>query len=129
MWRGRVNGSARLRSYGTSKGGVLGLAGRLAAEAGEHGIAVNAISPSAFTELSRQGFAAVFKRSLFAKGLNVDPADDDMLLERSAAVVSAVVAWLCHSDCRFNGGLLQAEAGGGRRLPFSLARGRRDPQL
>jgi len=79
--------------------------------------------------LSRQGFASVFKRSLFANGLGVDPADDDMLLERSAGVVSAVVAWLCHADCRVNGELIQAEAGAVSRLSFALAQGIRDPQL
>src|SRR5258708_39233718 len=92
------SGAAKLLSYATSKGALLGMTRQLASESGEHGIAVNAISPSAFTELSRQGFAAVFKRSLFAKGLNVDPADDDMLLERSAAGLSAVVAVLFHAD-------------------------------
>ena len=127
--RAPVTGSPKLHSYAASKGALLGMTRQLAAEAAEHGIAVNAISPSAFTELSRQGFASAFKRSLFAKSLGVDPADDDMLLERSAAVVSAVVAWLCHADCEVNGELLQAEAGGVSRLSFALAQGIRDPQL
>jgi NAD(P)-dependent dehydrogenase (short-subunit alcohol dehydrogenase family) len=127
--RAPVTGSPKLCSYAASKGALLGMTRQLASEASEHGIAVNAISPSAFTELSRQGFASAFKRSLFAKGLGVDPSDDDMLLERSAAVVSAVVAWLCHSDCQLNGELIQAEAGGVSRLSFALSRGIRDPQL
>ena len=127
--RAPVTGSPKLHSYAASKGALLGMTRQLAAEAAEHGIAVNAISPSAFTELSRQGFASAFKRSLFAKGLDVDPADDDMLLERSAAVVSAVVAWLCHADCGVNGELIQAEAGGVSRLSFALAQGIRDPRL
>ena len=127
--RAPVTGSPKLHSYAASKGALLGMTRQLAAEAAEHGIAVNAISPSAFTELSRQGFASAFKRSLFAKGLDVDPADDDLLLERSAAVVSAVVAWLCHADCGVNGELIQAEAGGVSRLSFALAQGIRDPQL
>lgn len=127
--RAPVTGSPNLHSYATSKGALLGMTRQLAAEAAGHGIAVNAISPSAFTELSRQGFASAFKRSLFAKGLGVDPSDDDMLLERSAAVVSAVVAWLCHADCEVNGELIQAEAGGVSRLSFALAQGIRDPQL
>jgi len=127
--RAPVTGSPKLYSYAASKGALLGMTRQLASEAAEHGIAVNAISPSAFTELSRQGFASAFKRSLFAKSLSVDPADDDMLLERSAAVVSAVVAWLCHPDCQVNGELIQAEAGGVSRLSFVLAQGIRDPQL
>ena len=127
--RAPVTGSPKLYSYAASKGALLGMTRQLASEAAEHGIAVNAISPSAFTELSRQGFASAFKRSLFAKGLGIDPADDDLLLERSAAVVSAVVAWLCHPDCQVNGELIQAEAGGVSRLSFALAQGIRDPQL
>src|SRR5882757_163689 len=127
--RAPVTGSPKLHSYAASKGALLGMTRQLAAEAAEDGIAVNAISPSAFTELSRQGFASAFKRALFAKGLGVDPSDDDMLLERSAAVVSAVVAWLCHADCAVNGELIQAEAGGVSRLSFALAQGIRDPQL
>ena len=127
--RAPVTGSPKLYSYAASKGALLGMTRQLASEAVEHGIAVNAISPSAFTELSRQGFASAFKRALFAKGLGVDPSDDDMLLERSAAVVSAVVAWLCHSHCQLNGELIQAEAGGVSRLSFALSRGIRDPQL
>lgn len=127
--RAPVTGSPKLYSYATSKGALLGMTRQLASEGAEHGIAVNAISPSAFTELSRQGFASAFKRSLFSKGLGVDPADDDMLMERSAAVVSAVVAWLCHGDCQVNGEFFKAEAGEVSRMSFALAPGLRDPQL
>ncbi len=127
--RAPVTGSPRLHSYAASKGALLGMTRQLASEGAEHGIAVNAISPSAFTELSRQGVASAFKRSLFARELGVDPSDDDMLLERSAAVVSAVVAWLCHPDCQVNGEFFKAEAGEVSRMSFVLAQGLRDPQL
>jgi NAD(P)-dependent dehydrogenase (short-subunit alcohol dehydrogenase family) len=127
--RAPVTGSRKLHSYAASKGAMLGMTRQLASEAAEHGIGVNAISPSAFTELSRQGFAAAFKRSLFAKELGVDASDDELLMERSGGVVSAVVAWLCHPDCQANGEFFKAEAGDVGRLTFALAAGLKDPQL
>lgn len=127
--RAPVTGSPRLHSYAASKGALFGMTRQLASEAGQHGIAVNAVSPSAFTELSRQGVAAEFKRALFANELGVDPSDDDKLMERSAEVVSAVVAWLCHPDCQVNGEFFKAEAGEVGRLSFASAPGLRDPQL
>jgi len=127
--RAPVTGSRNLHSYAASKGALLGMTRQLAAEAAEHGIAVNAVTPSAFTEMSRLGPASAFKRSLFARELGIDSADDELLVQRSTAVVSAVVAWLCHPDCQVNGEFFKAEAGEVSRLSFAMSRGLHDPQL
>jgi NAD(P)-dependent dehydrogenase (short-subunit alcohol dehydrogenase family) len=127
--RAPVIGAPHLFPYAASKGAVLGMTRQLASEGVEHGIAVNAVSPSAFTEMSRQGKVAGLKRARMAEGLGIDPADDDGLVERSTGVVSAVVAWLCHPDCPANGEVFKAEAGDVNLITFVQTLGVRDPKL
>ena len=119
-------GAPNLTAYGASKGAVLALTRQLAAEAAAHGIGVNAVLPSAITEMSkgRHPLAASM-----AQLLGVDPSDGPRLAERSTSVVSAVVAWLCHQDCAANGEFFDAVAGQARRVTFAMAPGIQDPQL
>jgi hypothetical protein len=64
-----------------------------------------------------------------AERLGVDPSDAANLAERSAAVVSAVVAWLCHPGCASNGELFNAVAGHASRVSFATGEGIQDPAL
>jgi 3-oxoacyl-[acyl-carrier protein] reductase len=59
-----TEGSAGFASYAASKGGLLGLTMTLAVELGRFGIRVNALSPSALTDMTRQLPAAALQTML-----------------------------------------------------------------
>lgn|ERR1700722_2231367 len=81
-------GSGDLVSYGSAKAGVLGL-GRALALAGEpHGIRVNIVAPMAMTRMSKA---------------RVSESEVPDVPERDPALVSPLVAVLCHVDCPVNG--------------------------
>jgi NAD(P)-dependent dehydrogenase (short-subunit alcohol dehydrogenase family) len=119
-------GAPHLTAYGASKGAVLAMTRQLAAEAAAHGIRVNAVTPSALTEMSKGRHPLALH---MAQQLGVDPSDGPRLAERSTSVISAVVAWLCHPDCAANGEFFDAVAGQARRVTFAMASGIHDPYL
>ncbi|WUN55473.1 SDR family NAD(P)-dependent oxidoreductase (plasmid) [Rhodococcus sp. NBC_00297] len=84
-------GDLDLIAYGSAKAGVVGLAAGLAAVGARDGVGVNTIAPIANTRMS-----------------DPDPVFDSF----TPRDVSAVVAYLAHSDCQLNGVTLAA--GGGR---------------
>jgi NAD(P)-dependent dehydrogenase (short-subunit alcohol dehydrogenase family) len=127
--RAPVTGAPQLFPYAASKGAVLGMTRQLATEGIDQGIAVNAISPSAFTAMSKHSNVGSRKRARMADGLGIDPADDERLTDRSTAVVSAVVAWLCHPSCTANGEVLKSEAGDVARITFLETSGITDSGL
>lgn len=91
-------GGAASAAYASAKGAVLGLTLSLAAAVRGTDVAVNAISPGAFTRMvditeRPPEFTAALKRNL-----NPDLA-------------APAVAWLCHPLCRENGAVLEAMAG------------------
>jgi 3-hydroxyacyl-CoA dehydrogenase/3a,7a,12a-trihydroxy-5b-cholest-24-enoyl-CoA hydratase len=91
-------GAAASAAYASAKGAVQGLTLSLAAAVGGTGVAVNAISPGAYTRMVESAardpaLAAALERNL------------------SPDLVAPVVAWLCHPDCAENGAILQAFAG------------------
>ena len=84
-------GAFGLSNYGAAKMGLVGLTRALAQEGARYNILANAVAPLAQTRLSDQllGSADAF-----------DPA-----------LVSPVVAWLAHEECRTSGEIITAGAG------------------
>lgn len=85
-------------AYASAKGAVQGLTLSIAASLQGSGVAVNCISPGAFTRMVDTGgrspeFTAALKRNL------------------SPDLVAPLAAWLCHPDCGENGAILQGMAG------------------
>jgi NAD(P)-dependent dehydrogenase (short-subunit alcohol dehydrogenase family) len=118
--------------YATAKGAVLAMTRQLAAEGARHGIGVNAVLPTALTKVGSGGSPAAPLNPLkvgMAERLGVEPSNATLLAARSAAVVSAVVGWLCHPGCTSNGEFFNAVAGHASRLSFAGSAGITDPQL
>jgi NAD(P)-dependent dehydrogenase (short-subunit alcohol dehydrogenase family) len=79
-----ILGASNQLAYGTAKAGVLGLARALAAAGKPAGIKVNTVAPMARTRMIR----------------SAPPPDG---LDRDPALVSPLVAYLCHADCPVSG--------------------------
>jgi NAD(P)-dependent dehydrogenase (short-subunit alcohol dehydrogenase family) len=93
-----ILGSAPLIAYGTAKGGVFALARALAVTGRDLGITVNSIAPVAATRLA---------------GGNDDGTSGEGVLDGSTpALVSPLVALLCHESCQVSG---ETFVSGGRR--------------
>jgi NAD(P)-dependent dehydrogenase (short-subunit alcohol dehydrogenase family) len=91
-------GGAASAAYASAKGAVQGLTLSLAAAVRGSNVAVNGISPGAFTRMvditeRPPEFTAALRRNL------------------SPDLVAPVVAWLCHPACTDNGAIVQAMAG------------------
>jgi NAD(P)-dependent dehydrogenase (short-subunit alcohol dehydrogenase family) len=115
--------TAKIAPYGTAKGAQLGLTRQLAVEGAPHGICVNAVFPTAMTFLHHP------RADELARQLGMDPSDREALAARSAELVAAVVAWLCHPDCTISGEFFKAQAGAAQRVTFSITPGIGDPAL
>jgi (3R)-3-hydroxyacyl-CoA dehydrogenase / 3a,7a,12a-trihydroxy-5b-cholest-24-enoyl-CoA hydratase / enoyl-CoA hydratase 2 len=88
-----IYGNFGQANYSMAKLGLYGFANTLALEGRKRGIHVNTIAPIAGSRLTE----TVLPKDVLAA---LDPA-----------VVSTLVAWLCHEDCQETGGLF--EVGGG----------------
>ncbi len=111
--------------YAASKAALIGLTRSLAAECSETDIRVNALAPSAVTQMSSAGARA---RQARAMGLSED-ADLDRLMQLSAELVAPVVAWLAHEFCTINGEIVETGAGHLGRLLVASNAGFNDPCL
>lgn len=91
-------GGVQTGAYSSAKAAVQGFTASLAIELRGSGIAVNAISPGAFTRM-----VDVVAR----------PRELTDALKRNLApdLVAPAVAWLCHPDCQENGAIIQAMSG------------------
>jgi NAD(P)-dependent dehydrogenase (short-subunit alcohol dehydrogenase family) len=91
-------GAATSADYAAAKGAVQALTRSLAAAVRGSGVAVNAISPGAYTRM--------VSGDVRDESLNV-------LLEQALRpeLVAPVALWLCHELCTYNGEILQAYAG------------------
>jgi NAD(P)-dependent dehydrogenase (short-subunit alcohol dehydrogenase family) len=118
-------GSAQGRSaYGASKGAILAMTRQIGAEGAPHGIAANAVLPTAITRPGQP------RHDHLARQLGFDPSvDDEELMERSTSLAAAVVAWLCHPECTSNGEFFNAAGGDAGRMSFAFGTGIRDLQL
>lgn len=121
-----VTGAPNLSAYGTSKGAVLAMTRQLASAGAAHGICVNAVTPSAITDMS-EGRHPLANR--MAASLGVDASDGPSLARRSTSAVSAVVGWLCHPHCTSNGEFFDAVGGQVGRVTFAAAAGFHDRDL
>jgi NAD(P)-dependent dehydrogenase (short-subunit alcohol dehydrogenase family) len=94
--RGAFFGDPRGAAYASCKGAILGMTRALAVEGGKVGIAVNAISPTAWTPL-------------YASAPDVDP-ERQKVLERDfrAEQVAPVLLLLAHPACDFTGEIVAA---------------------
>jgi NAD(P)-dependent dehydrogenase (short-subunit alcohol dehydrogenase family) len=92
-----ILGASFLTSYGTAKGGVFALARGLAMLGQSSGIKVNSVAPVAATRLT--------------SGPN-DTSEGGIPDENAAALVSPLVALLCHESCSVSG---ETFVSGGRR--------------
>ncbi|MGH9179171.1 MAG: SDR family NAD(P)-dependent oxidoreductase [Acidimicrobiales bacterium] len=97
-------------NYGAAKMGVVGLVRVLAAEGAKYGIKANAIAPIAATRMTEHMLAAAADRL-------------------RPALVSPVVAWLCHEDCPVSGEVFAAGGGRVSRFFTGLTQGHFDPDL
>lgn len=97
--RGAFFGDPQGAAYATAKGATYGLTRALAVEGREHGIKVNAISPTAWTPL-------------YARAPDVSPERRKMLEENfSPTLVAPVIVALAHSSCPFTGEVIGAAGG------------------
>jgi NAD(P)-dependent dehydrogenase (short-subunit alcohol dehydrogenase family) len=92
-----ILGAPFLTSYGTAKGGVFALARGLATLGRDAGIKVNSIAPVAATRLTRGP---------------TDSSEGGIADENAPALVSPLVALLCHETCAVTG---ETFVSGGRR--------------
>jgi NAD(P)-dependent dehydrogenase (short-subunit alcohol dehydrogenase family) len=90
-----ILGAPFLTSYGTAKGGVFALGRALATIGADIGIKVNIVAPEAATRLTSGGFG------------------EETPQERAPALVSPLVALLCHESCPVTG---ETFLSGGRRF-------------
>ena len=97
-------------AYAASKAALWGLVRVLALEGGALGVHTNAVAPLAFTAMAAQSRAAP---AAWRTG-----AGDAWAARLSPSLVSPVVAWLAHEECRLNGEVLSAA--GGRVARFFL---------
>jgi NAD(P)-dependent dehydrogenase (short-subunit alcohol dehydrogenase family) len=98
---GTSTGATSVLTYGTAKGGMIGLTKNLSVLGGELNIYTNLVAPLANTRMAR---ASGYK--------NGDPAR-----------VAALVVYLLHPSCTVNGELLSAGMGRVARLVVSETRG------
>jgi NAD(P)-dependent dehydrogenase (short-subunit alcohol dehydrogenase family) len=97
--RGAFFGDPHGAAYASAKGGIYGLTRALAVEGGEHGIKVNAITPTAWTPL-------------YARAPDVDPERQKVLeSDFRAELVSPVIVALAHESCPFTGEVIGAAGG------------------
>ncbi|MFF5109195.1 SDR family NAD(P)-dependent oxidoreductase [Streptosporangium sp. NPDC000509] len=97
-------------SYASAKMGLIGLIKVLAIEGRKYDIKANAIGPVALTRMT-EGFE--------------NPIADKM----DPALVSSVVAYLCHDSCELSGEVLSAGAGRVARVFVGMTRGYVDDSL
>ena len=112
-----------LSAYGAAKGALLGLTRQLAPYGAPDGVCVNAVFPTAITSLQHPRMAEV------AADLGVDSLEPSFLAARSAALVAALVAWLCHPDCTASGEFFKAQAGQAQLVSFAMNPGIEDHTL
>jgi NAD(P)-dependent dehydrogenase (short-subunit alcohol dehydrogenase family) len=98
-------------NYGAAKMGLVGLTRVLAAEGAKYDIKVNAIAPVAKTRMTEELLGGDFAARL-------DPA-----------LVSPIVAWLCHEDCPVTGEIYSAAGGRIARMFIGLTEGYYNPGL
>jgi len=88
-------------AYATAKGALIGFTRSLSVEAASHGILVNCIAPNAITRPST---------SAAKPNITTTPQDDERLQALQTSLVSPMVAYLAHEDCKVNGEILVAGA-------------------
>jgi NAD(P)-dependent dehydrogenase (short-subunit alcohol dehydrogenase family) len=97
--RGAFFGDPRGAAYASAKGATYGLTRALAVEGSQHGIKVNAISPTAWTPL-------------YARAPDVSPERRKMLEDNfRTELVAPVVVALAHRSCPFTGEVIGAAGG------------------
>lgn len=109
--RGAFFGDAQGAAYATMKGATYGLTRALAVEGREHGILVNAISPTAWTPL--------YQRAPDVDQQRKEVLERDFLPDR----VAPVVAMLAAESCPFTGEVIAAGGGQVSRLFMSQTPG------
>lgn len=92
-------------NYAAAKLGLLGLANTLAIEGGSKNIFTNTIAPIAASRLTETVLPAAVLAGL------------------KPEYVSPLVGWLCHEDCRENGGVFEVGAGIISKLRWQRMRG------
>jgi NAD(P)-dependent dehydrogenase (short-subunit alcohol dehydrogenase family) len=97
-------------NYGAAKSGLVGFTRVLAIEGARHNIRVNAIAPLARTRMTEEMLGGLSDR--------LDPA-----------LVSPVVAWLCHEECPVSGEIFAVGGGRVSRFFTGLTPGYFDPHL
>jgi NAD(P)-dependent dehydrogenase (short-subunit alcohol dehydrogenase family) len=109
--RGAFFGDPQGAAYASSKGATYGLTRALAVEGREHGIKVNAISPTAWTPL-------------YARAPDVTPERRKVLEEQfTTAMVAPVIVALAHESCPFTGEVIGAAGGHISRMYIAQTRG------
>lgn len=91
-------------AYATAKGALIGFTRSLSVTAAQHGIAVNCIAPNAVTRPST---------SAAKPNITTTPQDPSRARAMQTDLVSPMVAYLAHEDCKVNGEILLA---GGHRF-------------
>jgi hypothetical protein len=97
-------------AYATAKGALIGFTRSLSVQAAAHGILVNCIAPNAITRPST---------SAAKPNITTTPQDDARRQAMQTGLVSPMVAYLAHEDCKVNGEILVA--GGHRFARWFLA--------
>ncbi|MFC1437202.1 SDR family NAD(P)-dependent oxidoreductase [Streptacidiphilus sp. N1-10] len=105
-------------AYATAKGALIGFTRSLAVEAASHGILVNCIAPNAITRPS----TAAGKPNITTRQL-----DEARIQAMQTGLVSPMVAYLAHEDCKVNGEILVAGAHRFARWLLAVTPGYRSP--
>lgn len=101
--------------YVGSKGAVFAFTRTLAIEALEQGIKVNAVAPTAFTQM--------------AEDLDLDEElATEMREKMTTEMVAALVVYLAHENCSVTGETILSQAGLYQRYSLSVSQGYRNPE-
>jgi NAD(P)-dependent dehydrogenase (short-subunit alcohol dehydrogenase family) len=112
--------------YAASKAAMVGMTRGLACDGWNRGICVNTLLPSAVTDMTTPP-----ARKRAAERLAMPNTDDGVpaMMERSAGLVSPMVAWLSHEQCKVTGEIFEAGFGHVARVFIANAKGYDNPNL
>jgi NAD(P)-dependent dehydrogenase (short-subunit alcohol dehydrogenase family) len=124
-----ILGTERMSNYGSAKTGLIGLTRVLSIEGAEHGIAVNAVAPIAYTRMLEHSIATALPPDDAASQTVLEELKSQYLQKLDPALVASVVCFLAHRDCPVSGEIYTVGAGHFSRFFVGRTKGVYRPDL